>query len=247
MKYFTPKIQSIIFSSNCFAFPRKRTNSFFMDGRNNTREEISYFLTCVDIVNQLLTRHSPLTPLSKVDEWTAKPSRFSIQVVCRSFLKSWRLNTKKSVSLTDSEVQTFLEGEENQYTKRKTESCVFSGFGVSISLGWEWKSTTGRFATGRFWPFTSLTRELSSYTLEEKFHICARPCIILFSFATVPTMRKMLRVTLRPLLRAPLENTSASGVPSLYIIIVIIIILLFITIIFLWSLFELSVLLGYYS
>ena len=47
-----------------------------------------------------------------------------------------------------------------------------------------------------------------------------------------PTMRKMLRVTLRPLLRAPLENTSASGVPSLYIIIVIII-LLFITIIFL--------------
>ena len=31
---------------------------------------------------------------------------------------------KKSVSLTDSEVQTFLEGEENQYTKRKTESCV---------------------------------------------------------------------------------------------------------------------------
>ena len=44
-------------------------------------------------------------------------------------------------------------------------------------------------------------------------------------------MRKMLRVTLRPLLRTPLENTSASGVPSLYVIIVIIIILLFITII----------------
>ena len=61
---------------------------------------------------------------------------------------------KKSVLLTDNEVQTFLEGEENQYTKRKTESYVFSGFGVSISLGWEWKSTTGRFATGRFWPFT---------------------------------------------------------------------------------------------
>ena len=32
MKYFTPKIQSIIFASNCFAFPRKLTNSFFMDG-----------------------------------------------------------------------------------------------------------------------------------------------------------------------------------------------------------------------
>ena len=44
-------------------------------------------------------------------------------------------NTKKSVSPTDNEVQTFLEGEENQYTKRKTESCVFSSFGVSISDG----------------------------------------------------------------------------------------------------------------
>ena len=42
---------------------------------------------------------------------------------------------EKSVSLTDNEVQTLLEGEENQYTKRKTESCVFSGFSVSISLG----------------------------------------------------------------------------------------------------------------
>ena len=42
---------------------------------------------------------------------------------------------KKSVSLADDEVQTFLEGEENQYTERKTKSCVFSGLGVSISLG----------------------------------------------------------------------------------------------------------------
>ena len=36
--------------------------------RNNTREKISYFVTCVDIANQLLTRHSPLTPLGQVDE-----------------------------------------------------------------------------------------------------------------------------------------------------------------------------------
>ena len=119
-----------------------------------TREKISYFFTCVDTANQLLTRHSPLVLLGQVDEWTAKPSRFSIQVVYRSFLELWRLNIKKYVSLTDCEVQTFLEGEGNQYTKRKTESYIFSGFDVSISLGWEWKSTTGRFATGRFWPFT---------------------------------------------------------------------------------------------
>ena len=44
-------------------------------------------------------------------------------------------NTEKSILLTGSEVQTFPEREENQYTKRKTESYVFSGFGVSISLG----------------------------------------------------------------------------------------------------------------
>ena len=30
--------------------------------------------------------------------------------------------------------------------------------------------------------FNSLTRELSSLTLEEKFHIYARPCIILYLF-----------------------------------------------------------------
>ena len=37
-------------------------------GRNKTREKISYFFTCVDIANQLLTRHSPLAPLGQVDE-----------------------------------------------------------------------------------------------------------------------------------------------------------------------------------
>ena len=30
--------------------------------------KISYFFTCVDIANQLLTRHSPLAPLGQVDE-----------------------------------------------------------------------------------------------------------------------------------------------------------------------------------
>ena len=35
---------------------------------NKTREKISYFFTCVDIADQLLTRHSPLAPLGQVDE-----------------------------------------------------------------------------------------------------------------------------------------------------------------------------------
>ena len=34
----------------------------------NTRKKISYFLTCVDITNQLLTCHSPLAPLGQADE-----------------------------------------------------------------------------------------------------------------------------------------------------------------------------------
>ena len=36
---------------------------------------------------------------------------------------------------SDSDVQTFIEGEENQPTKRKTESYVLSGFGYGISRG----------------------------------------------------------------------------------------------------------------
>ena len=36
--------------------------------RNNTREKIRYFFMCVDIANQLLTRHSPLAPLDQFDE-----------------------------------------------------------------------------------------------------------------------------------------------------------------------------------
>ena len=133
--------------------------------RNNTSAKISYLFTCVDIANQLLTRHSPLAPLGQVDEWTAKPSRFSIQVVCRSFSRI--MAAKKSVSLADNEVQTFLEREENQHTKRKTESFVFSGFGVSISLVWEWKSTTERFATNRFWPFTWKTSSVGKGKVNE--------------------------------------------------------------------------------
>ena len=43
--------------------------------------------------------------------------------------------TEKSVSLTDSDVQTFLEEEENRYTEIKTESYIFGGFGGGISRG----------------------------------------------------------------------------------------------------------------
>ena len=114
----------------------KKTKAFYDWATIGIPIKISYFFTCLDIANQLLTRHLPLAPLGQVDKWTVKPSRFSIQVVCRSFWNYGGWNTKKSVSLTDCEVQTFLEDEGNQYTKRKTESYIFSGFGVSIFLGW---------------------------------------------------------------------------------------------------------------
>ena len=58
-------------------------------------------------------------------------------------------NTEKSVLLTDGDVQTFLEGKKNQYTKRKTKRYVFSGFKNSISRGQERKLVTGRFAIGK--------------------------------------------------------------------------------------------------
>ena len=63
------------------------------------------------------------------------------------------LNTKKSVSRIGSEVQTFLEGEENQYTKRKTESYVFSGFDVSISR-LRMKIDNWKICHRPIWPFT---------------------------------------------------------------------------------------------
>ena len=77
-----------------------------------------------DIANQLLTRHSPFAPLGRVDEWKAKPSRY--KTVCQNFSDYGCQNT---VSLTASDIETFLETGENQNMERKTESFVFSGFG----------------------------------------------------------------------------------------------------------------------
>ena len=107
-----------------------------------------YFFTCVrkTFANQLLTRYPPFAPLAQVDEWKENPSPFSIQGLLSEFSQFMAAETLiNSLSLTDNDAQTFLEGEENQCTKKKkTESYVFSGFGNCISCGWERKST-GRF------------------------------------------------------------------------------------------------------
>ena len=51
----------------------------------------------------------------------------------RPFVRIFRImavkTLKKSVSLTASDIETFLETGENQNMERKTESLVFSGFG----------------------------------------------------------------------------------------------------------------------
>ena len=107
----------------------------------------TYFFTCVrkTFVDQLLTRYPPFAPLAQVDEWKENPSPFSIQGLLSEFSQFMAAETLINfLSLTDNDAQTFLEGEENQCTKKKTESYVFSGFGNCISCGWERKST-GRF------------------------------------------------------------------------------------------------------
>ena len=73
------------------------------------------------------------------------------KVVCQNFFNLWLLNTKKSLPLTDSDVQTLLGEEENQNTKRKAETYIFSAFGDGIFHGRERKSSTRRFTLGRFW------------------------------------------------------------------------------------------------
>ena len=88
---------------------------------------------------------------------------------------------KKSVLLTDSDIQTFLEGEENQYTKGKNESYIFSGFSNGVSCCWERKSTTGRFAISWFWPFIWKTSSVAKDNLN-KSEFCKFKIIPIFIF-----------------------------------------------------------------
>ena len=103
-----------------------------------------------DIANQLLTRHSPFPPLGQVNEWTAKPYHSQFMVVCRIFFGLWLLKYWR-VCIVYRQWRSNFPGKENQNKKSRTGSYVFSGFGNGISRGWERKSTTNRFATGRFW------------------------------------------------------------------------------------------------
>ena len=113
--------------------------------RDNTREKIRYFLTCVWYCQSAADTSLPFRATSSQSK-----------VVFRNFFGLWLLNTEKSVSLTYRQV-TFklnLKGEKTKIWKKKTKSYVFSGFGNGISSGWERKSTTRRFAISWFWQCT---------------------------------------------------------------------------------------------
>ena len=92
------------------------------------------FSRVFDIASQLLTRHSTFVPLDQVDERTAKPSSFSIQGRLSEFFRIMAANTLKNPYRLQT-VTFKLEGEEDQNTRRKTESYSFNCFGNGISCG----------------------------------------------------------------------------------------------------------------
>ena len=115
--------------------------------------------SCVfDTASQLLTRYSRHS-VRLMNEQQSFHHSMSAVVVCRNILGLWLLKRWKIRTAYRQWRSNFLRRGENQNMKRKTESYVFSDFYTGISRGWEWKSTTGIFATGRFW---SLTLKISS-------------------------------------------------------------------------------------
>ena len=86
----------------------------------HTWKNIVFISPVFDIVNQLLTHHSPFAPLVQVDERTAKPSPSSIQGGLSEFFQIMASKTlQKSAPLTDSDIQTFPEREDNKRRKDK--------------------------------------------------------------------------------------------------------------------------------
>ena len=134
--------------------------------RNNTREKISYFFTCW--YSQSAADSSLAFGVTRSGWWMKGKAFTILNTSCLSELSRIRAaKTLKNPYRWQTMRFKLLEGEKNQYTKRKTENYVFGGFGVGISLGWEWKSTNGRFATGRFWPFTWKTSSVGKNKVNE--------------------------------------------------------------------------------
>ena len=72
-------------------------------------------------------RHLPLAPLGQVDEWMAKSSRLSIQVVYRSFRELGRLKHLKKIRIADRQwVSNFpRRGKKTNILKENYDHCCF--------------------------------------------------------------------------------------------------------------------------
>ena len=119
----------------------------------HVKKKNKIFSHVFDNVNQLLTHHLLFVPFTQVDKWMAKLSPFPIQGHLLEFSRIMAVKTLKNLyCLQEVTFNHFIEGMENQNTKRKTKTCIFSGFGNDISCHWQRTSTAGRFATGQFFP-----------------------------------------------------------------------------------------------
>ena len=78
-----------------------------------------------DIANQLLTHHSPFAPLGQVDEWTAKPSQFSIHGCLSEFSRIMAAKTLKNSYRYRQWRSNFPGREENQNTKEKKPKLTY--------------------------------------------------------------------------------------------------------------------------
>ena len=104
----------------------------------NTRKNRKYF-TGVWYHQSAADTSSPFASLCRVDEW--KPLPFSILSLLSEFSRIIASKTRKTLCCFQTvTLDIFLEGEENQSTKRKTENYVFSGFVNGISRGWRKRS-----------------------------------------------------------------------------------------------------------
>ena len=107
-----------------------------------------------DIANQLLTRHSPLAPLGLVDEWTAKPSPFSIQGRLSKFFGPWPLKHWKIRIVHRQRRLNFLRmGRKLKYVQKKQK----------LRIQWLWQ-----------WYFSRLSTKIDSWK------ICHRPILAVY-------------------------------------------------------------------
>ena len=91
------------------------------------KKRLPYKLRCYKrISSPAKSRNNTREKISLMNEWQSLHDT-------RPFVRIFRImavkTLKKSVSLTASDIETFLETGENQNMERKTESFVFSGFG----------------------------------------------------------------------------------------------------------------------